>query len=271
MFYENVLESVEMIKSHLSLTPRVGIILGSGLAGLENDLKDKKVIDYEDIPHFPKSKVEGHQGQLIVGKIGSTEVLLWSGRFHYYEGFTMKQVTYPIFCMKLLGIEKIIVTNACGAINTDFKPGDLLLIEDFINGVSDNPLRGENDERFYSRFVDMSEPYDSDLKMKTRELSKILGIDLKEGVYAFFQGPYYETKAEIKMYSILGADVIGMSTVPETIVSNALQIPIVGISCITNMATGIRKDKHSHQEVIKIAQASSEKLKSLIMALVKAI
>lgn len=269
MFYNQVVESVEYIKTQISSAPRVGVILGSGLGDLVNGVEDKETIPYGDIPHFPVSEVAGHKGQLVFGKIGSTPVMMMQGRFHFYEGFTMKQVTYPLFCMKLMGVEAIIVTNACGAINPNFKPGDIMLIDDFINGVSTNPLTGPHDERFGPRFVDMTNPYHLELQAKAIDLAKILEIDYQRGVYAYFQGPYYETKAEIKLYGLLGADAIGMSTVPETIVANSLGIPIIGFACITNMATGLRQGEHSHQEVVEIAQKVSEKLTLWVQALIK--
>lgn len=260
MFYDKVVESMKYIKTQTKIEPKVGIILGSGLGSLVDDIKIDKSISYDTIPHFPKSSLEGHAGNLVLGTLGSYDVMVMQGRFHYYEGFEMKEVTYPLFIMKLMGVTHLIVTNACGGINTDFKPGDLMIIDDFINGVATNPLHGPNDERFGPRFPDMSEPYSLDFRKVATKVAKDLSIEYKEGVYAFFQGPYYETRTEIKMYATLGADAIGMSTVPETIVANYLGIKVLGISVITNMATGLRDGAHSHEEVVEIANKTSLKL-----------
>lgn len=258
--YDKVVESVDFIKGKTSLNPKIGVVLGSGLGDLVEWMEDKEYIGYENIPNFPKSTVVGHQGQLVIGKIKGIEVLVMQGRFHYFEGYTMKEVAYPIYVMKLLGIEKLILTNACGGINTDFEPGTLMIINDFINLVSDNPLIGGNDERFGTRFPDMSEPYKIELMDIAKSTAKDLSIDYKEGVYAGFMGPYYETAAEIRMIRNHGADAVGMSTVPETIAANYLGIDVLGISCITNMATGIQKVKHSHERVVETAKKSSENL-----------
>lgn len=258
--YNKIKESVEFINNNVSRKPKIGVILGSGLGDLVNIVEGKEYIEYSDIPNFPVSTVKGHEGRLVFGKIDETEVLLMQGRFHYYEGYTMKEVTYPVYVMKMLGIEKVIVTNACGGINTDFEPGTLMLINDFINLFGDNPLIGVNDERLGVRFPDMSEPYKIELIDKAKDIANNLGIEWKEGVYAGFMGPYYETAAEIKMIGRHGADAVGMSTVPETIVANYLGIDVLGIACITNMATGIQKVKHSHERVVATAQKASVNL-----------
>ncbi|HHX53038.1 MAG TPA: purine-nucleoside phosphorylase [Erysipelothrix sp.] len=260
MFYDKVLETTKFIQERVTIKPQIGIILGSGLSSLVDHVKNPIELSYQDIPNFPVSEIVGHAGKLVFGTTGNKEVMLMAGRFHFYEGFDMKEVTYPLFVMKLLGVEKLIVTNSCGGINTDFKPGDLMIITDFINGVSTNPLRGVNDERFGPRFPDMSDPYTTRFRDRAKLVANELNIDYKEGVYAFFQGPYYETVSEIEMYTRLGADAIGMSTVPETIVANYLGFDVLGISCITNMATGLRDGKHSHQEVVEIARKSSQTL-----------
>lgn len=260
MFYDNVKESAEYIQGRISQRPTTGIILGSGLGSLVDVMEDKTVIPYAEIPNFPKSSVAGHAGNLVIGRIGQETIAAMQGRFHYYEGFTMKEVTYPIYVMKLLGIQNLIVTNACGGINRQFEPGDLMLLTDYINMLGNNSLIGENDERFGVRFPDMSEAYSLELMQKAEKAAERLGIDYKKGVYAIFSGPCYETAAEIRAYEHLGADAIGMSTVPETIAANYLGMKVLGIACITNMATGISKTKHSHEEVVRIANESSEKL-----------
>lgn len=255
--YDKVKESAKFIQSKMSINPKVAIILGSGLGDLVDAIENKEYIDYKDIPNFPQSTVVGHEGRLVLGKIKGVEVLTMQGRFHYFEGYTMKEVAYPVFVMKLLGIEKLIVTNACGGINTSFSPGTLMIITDFINLVSDNPLIGINDERFGPRFPDMSEPFKLELIDKAKKIADELQVEYKEGVYAGFMGPYYETAAEIRSIGRQGADAVGMSTVPETIAANYLGIDVLGISCITNMATGIQKQKHSHARVVEIAKKAS--------------
>ncbi|MBQ2752681.1 MAG: purine-nucleoside phosphorylase [Firmicutes bacterium] len=260
MFYEKVTQSADFIKSKISHKPTIGIILGSGLGGLVDIIEDKEIIPYKDIPNFPQTAVEGHAGNFVFGKIGNNTVAAMQGRFHYYEGFTMKEVTYPVYVMKMLGIDTLIVTNACGGINKSFVPGDLMIIEDHINMLGANSLIGKNDDRFGPRFPDMSEVYSKELIAKAENIAKNIGIDNKKGVFAIFSGPCYETAAEIRAYAVLGADAIGMSTVPEAIAANYLSMKVLGISCITNMATGISKTKHSHEEVVRMANISSQNL-----------
>lgn len=255
--YEKVVESKNYIKSKTNTRAKVGLILGSGLGSLIDSMEEMTTIDYEDIPNFPQSTVEGHEGRLAFGKIGGTEVLAMQGRFHYYEGYTMKEVTYPVYVMKLMGVEKLIVTNSCGGINTGFQPGSFMIINDFINLMGTNPLFGPNDERFGPRFPDMTEPYKLDLIDLARKTGDELNISYGEGVYGGFMGPYYETAAEIRAFGRLGVDAIGMSTVPETIAANYLGMDVLGIACITNMATGIQKKKHSHEHVVQMANKAS--------------
>lgn len=256
-FYEKVKESADFIQSRISRTPTIGIILGSGLGSLVDIMEDKTVIPYEEIPGFPQSHVAGHAGNLVMGQIGTETIAAMQGRFHYYEGFEMKEVTYPVYVMKLLGISNLIVTNACGGINRSFVPGDLMILTDYINMLGRNSLIGENDERFGVRFPDMSEAYAGELIGKAEAAAAKLSLDYKKGVYAIFSGPCYETAAEIRAYAGLGADAIGMSTVPETIAANYLGMKVLGIACITNMATGIAEKKHTHEEVVRIANESS--------------
>ncbi len=259
--YDKVTESARYIGNKVTnFKPEIAVILGSGLGDLVNVLEDKEYIDYKDIPNFPQSTVEGHEGRLVFGRIKGIDVLAMQGRFHYYEGYTMKEVTYPVYVMQQLGIKKLIVTNACGGINTSFNPGTLMLIKDFINLFGTNPLIGVNDQRFGPRFPDMSEPYKLELIDKAKTLADELGIEYKEGIYAGFMGPYYETAAEIVSIGRQGADAVGMSTVPETIAANYLGIDVLGIACITNMATGIQKHKHSHERVVATAKKVSADL-----------
>lgn len=263
-FYDKVKESADYVKSRMNQNPTIGIILGIILGSLVDIMEDKTVIPYADIPGFPRSHVAGHAGNLVIGRIGTETIAAMQGRFHYYEDFEMKEVTYPVYVMKLLGIEHLIVTNACGGINRNFVPGDLMILTDYINMLGKNSLIGENDERFGVRFPDMSEAYSQDLIRKAEAAAEKLGIDYKKGVYAIFSGPCYETAAEIRAYAGLGADAIGMSTVPETIAANYLGMKVFGIACITNMATGIATTKHTHEEVVRIANESSSRLCSWV-------
>ncbi len=268
-FYEKLNESKDFIMKEIKDFPDLAIILGSGLGELVSSIQNKIFIDYKNIPYFPQSTVKGHSGRLIFGKIENKTVLCMDGRFHYFEGYSMRELCYPIYVFKLLNIKNLIITNACGGINQNFQPGDLMLIEDFINLMGDNPLRGKNDDRLGTRFPDMSEPYSIELIEHAESIAKTLNITYQKGVYAGFQGPYYETKAEIEMIKRHGADAVGMSTVPETIVANYLGMSVLGISCITNMATGIQKCKHSHEQVLETAKKASKNLCLWIERLIK--
>lgn len=261
MNFENIYKSYNYLKENVEIKPEIGIILGSGLGDVVNLLSDKQIISYKDIPFFPCSNVVGHEGNLVFGKVNNLNVVIMQGRTHYYEGKDFDPVVYPIYVLKLLGIDKLIITNACGAVNENFKPGDLMVITDYINLLGINPLIGDNNEDFGPRFPDMSESYSKEL---INRVKSIADIPLQEGVYAFFNGPCYETAAEIRAYKMMGADVVGMSTVPETIVANYMGIKVLGISCITNMATGLAKEKHSHKEVLEVANRSSLNLCNLI-------
>ncbi len=262
--YQKITEAKNYLKQLIKDTPNTGIIIGSGLDKITKNLENKIVINYSDIPHFISSKVKGHNGKLIYGKKGKNTLIVLDGRNHHYEGYTMKEISFPIYVLKELGINSLIITNSCGGINKNFTPGDLMIIDDFINLISSNPLIGENDDRLGKRFPDMTEPYSRDLMNKLKKTFEKLNINYKTGVYAGFQGPYYETRAEIKMIGILGADAVGMSTVPETIAANYLGIKVLGLSLITNMATGIKKEKHSHESVLETAKKSSDKICILI-------
>ena len=257
---ERIQETALFLRSKIHTYPETAIILGTGLGKLANEITDAYRIPYSEIPNFPVSTVEGHSGNLIFGKLGEKDVLAMEGRFHYYEGFSARELCYPLYVMKLLGIKNLVVTNAAGGVNRDFKPGDLMIIDNYINFIRVNPLIGDNDDRFGPRFPDMSEPYSPELLEKAEKAAEKLGIDYKHGVYALFNGPCYESAAEIKAFAVLGADAVGMSAVPETICGNYLGMKVFGISCITNMATGIATVKHSHEEVVRVANEASEKL-----------
>ena len=248
--------------------PEVGIILGTGLGDFADKIDARFIIEYKDVPGFPVSTVEGHKGRMIFGEIEGRRVVAMQGRFHYYEGFTMRQVTYPMYVLKRLGVQTLLLTNACGGIDRTLQPGDLMLLTDHINMLGANSLIGENDERFGPRFPDMTEVYSLRLRDLAKAAARELDIPCKEGVYAIFPGPCYETAAEIRAYRALGADAIGMSTVPEAIAANYLGLEVLGIACITNMATGIAEKKHSHQEVLAAANRSSHHLRQLVESVI---
>ena len=265
---EKIQETAAYLKGKMHTSPETAIILGTGLGSLANEITEKYEINYSDIPNFPVSTVEGHSGKLIFGKLGNKDIMAMQGRFHYYEGYSMKEVTFPVRVMRELGIKTLFVSNASGGTNADFEIGDLMIITDHINFFPEHPLRGKNIE-YGPRFPDMTEAYPHRLREKAHQAAGALGFACKEGVYAIFPGPCYETAAEIRAYEHLGADAIGMSTVPEVIAANYLGMAVLGIACITNMATGIAREKHSHQEVLRIANESSQKLCALVERVVR--
>ena len=252
-FYEQVMESADYIRSHISKHPTIAVVLGSGLGNLTADFAETEELAYREIPNFPVSTVEGHKGALLTGKLGEKDVFAMEGRFHFYEGYSMKEVCYPFYVLKQLGVEQVILTNACGGINRSFEPGTLMMLTDFINMMGMNPLIGPNDERFGPRFPDMTEAYSLRLRQLAGQTADELGIAYKEGVYMSFMGPCIETAAEIRAFAGMGADAVGMSTVPETIACNYLGMEVLAIGCVTNMATGIQTVKHSHERVLEIA------------------
>jgi purine-nucleoside phosphorylase len=244
--------------------PEIGLILGSGLGVLADELEESVVMPYKSIPHFPVSTVAGHKGQLVFGKLSGKYVICMQGRFHYYEGYTIYEVAYPVRVIQRLGISKLIVTNSAGGVNTDFKPGDLMMIVDHINLMGVNPLIGKNIESFGPRFPDMSQAYSRELGRKAKEAALSIGIELQEGVYAALTGPSYETPAEIKYLRFIGADAVGMSTVPEVIAANHGGINVLGISCITNMAAGVLEKPLNHKDVVENAKNTTSKFIKLI-------
>ncbi|CCQ93192.1 purine nucleoside phosphorylase [[Clostridium] ultunense Esp] len=258
-------ESIKFIKSKTKETPSIGLVLGSGLGSLGEKIENPMVIDYKDIPNFPMSTVEGHKGQLILGQLGNKKVIAMQGRFHYYEGYPLKDVVFPIRVMIGLGIENLIVTNAAGGVDEDFCPGDLMIIKDHINFTGQNPLIGQNFDDLGPRFVDMTRAYDERLMSIAKKAGEDLGISLKEGVYMWFTGPTYETPAEIKLARTLGASAVGMSTVPEVIVAAHQGIKVLGISCITNMAAGILDQPLKHEEVIETSLMVKDKFERLVI------
>jgi purine-nucleoside phosphorylase len=266
---ERILESVSYIKSRINKMPKVGIILGSGLGEMAETLEDIVVIKYSEVPNLPESTVKGHKGQFVFGKLQGKDVVMMQGRFHYYEGNKMEDIVLPVYIMKYLGVETLVVTNAAGGVNLEFKPGDLMLIKDHVNLAFNNPLIGKNDDNIGARFPDMSAAYDKELINLANRAAETLKIDIKEGTYFMFTGPTYETPAEIKMTRILGGDAVGMSTVPEVIAARHGNIKVLGISCITNMAAGILDKGLNHEEVIEVSNMVKDKFISLINEFVR--
>lgn len=244
-------QTVDYLQKKITLKPGIGLILGSGLGILAEEIEDAIKVKYEDIPGFPTSTVEGHAGQLVIGKLSGVTVIAMQGRFHYYEGYALDVVTYPIRVMKELGIETLIVTNAAGGVNRSFKAGDLMLITDHINNTGQNPLIGENISEHGVRFPDMSAAYDRELQKIAFKTADQLAIPLQKGVYVWNTGPSYETPAEVRMLEKIGGDAVGMSTVPEVIVARQAGIKCLGISCISNMAAGILDQPLTHEEVME--------------------
>ena len=265
---KNIKEASDYILQRSKYKPQIGLILGSGLGSLADLIENPEYYSYSELPNFPISTVEGHKGRLVLGTLQGKTVIAMEGRFHYYEGYKMNEVTFPIRVMKLLGVKTLIVTNAAGAVNTSFTPGDLMIITDHINLSGNNPLIGPNDNRIGTRFPDMSAAYTKEYIELARKCANKLNIKVQEGVYAFFSGPTYETPAEVRMAKILGADAVGMSTAPEVIVASHSKLKVVGISCITNMAAGILDQPLDHEEVIETTQKVQNEFLSLVKMIV---
>lgn len=267
MNLEKIQNAAVFLKERYDKTPRIGLILGSGLGVLADEIENAVKIPYDQIPDFPVSTVEGHAGQLVFGLLSGVEVVAMQGRFHFYEGYSMDKVTFPVRVMKELGVEMLIVTNAAGGVNESFEPGDLMIITDHINNMGTNPLIGPNDSKLGVRFPDMSEAYTKDLRSKAKVIAERLNIRVKEGVYFGNPGPVYETPAEIRMVRALGGDAVGMSTVPEVMVARHSGMKVLGISCISNMAAGILDQPLTHDEVIE----TTEKVKTSFLLYIKEI
>lgn len=246
---EKLTKAAQYIQSIKSVKPKVGIVLGSGLGAFVDQIENKTIISYNDIPYFKQTTVEGHAGSLILGKVKGVEVVVLQGRLHAYEGLPMDEVVFPVRLLVVLGISTLILTNAAGGVNLAYAPGDLIIIKDQINLMGRNPLIGPNDNQMGPRFPDMSHAYNPELNDIMKEVSKTLGYNIKEGVYAGVLGPTYETPAEIKMIRILGGDMVGMSTVPEAIAANHMGIKVCGVSCITNMGAGIVNQTLKHEDI----------------------
>lgn len=272
MAEKNVLERIEeaarYIASRSPIRPEIGLILGSGLGVLADSIEEAVTVHYGDIPHFPVSTVEGHAGELLLGKIGGRPVLLMKGRFHMYEGYQGETVTFPIRVMKALGIRGLLVTNAAGGVNTSYEPGELMLIADHLNMTGTNPLIGPNQNELGVRFPDMSEAYSKRLRAVAKEIASAQGLKLQEGVYAGLLGPTYETPAEIRMLRFLGADAVGMSTVSEVIIARHSGMDVLGISCISNMAAGILDKPLSHDEVMETTDRVKQQFLQFVIKLI---
>ena len=263
-YIERYHESEKFIRSKVKSIPKIAIILGSGLGSLADDIEEKTIIPYKDIPNFPISTVEGHKGELIFFFFFNIPVIIMNGRFHYYEGYNLSETTYPIRIFKLLGIETLILTNAAGGINETFKKGDLMIINDQLSFFAESALRGPNMDEFGERFIDMSTTYDKEYINILKEIMIENTGDYHEGVYAYMKGPTYETPAEIRALRTLGADAVGMSTVPEAVVAHHSGIKCAGITCITNMAAGVTNEILSHEEVKETALKAEENFKKVV-------
>ena len=260
---KKVIEAFTALKHHIDEPPQIGIILGSGLGGLVDEIENSVSVRFEDIPHFPVSSVDGHRGEVLCGSLCGASLLALCGRVHYYEGYAMQQVVFPIRVMAAFDVKTVIVTNSVGAINAAYKPGDIVAIRDHINLMGDNPLKGSND------FVDLTAAYSRELRNLAQQIADKQGITLRSGVYAAYSGPSYETPAEIRALRTMGADMVGMSTVPEVIQANSLGMKVLGLSMITNMAAGMSAKPLSHQDVIKTSKKASAKFSALVKGILE--
>ena len=266
---EQLQECVEWLREHGITSPEIGIVLGTGLGDLAKHIEVEKSFSYNVIPHFPMATVEFHFGKMIYGKIGTKQVLACQGRFHYYEGHSMDEVVMPVRIMKMLGAKYVLLSNAAGAINLSYQKGDLLMVDDHINLQPDNPLRGANLDELGSRFPDMSQPYSATLNSKLREIAKSKGITLHEGVYASVPGPNLETRAEYRFLKTIGADAVGMSTVPEVIACNHMSLPCCCVSVLTDVCDPDNLQPVSVEEIIAVAQKSEKQLSDLYISLIE--
>ncbi|CBW27497.1 purine nucleoside phosphorylase [Halobacteriovorax marinus SJ] len=269
--YEKLATAAAHIQKVKPCSPKVGVVLGSGLGDFVDQIEDKTIISYDDIPFFHKTTVEGHAGKLILGKIGNTEIAALQGRFHSYEGLEMDDVVFPTRLLSTLGVDTLILTNAAGGINTNYQAGDLVVIEDHINMTGNNPLVGPNIKEMGPRFPDMSKAYHPELREIILKSAEKLGYTMQTGIYAGVLGPTYETPAEVRMLRTLGADVVGMSTVPECIAANHIGMKVCGISCVTNMASGIENVELKHEDIKDEALRVMEKFTSILKETVKTI
>ena len=269
--YDQIQETAQVLRSRWKGSPKIGIILGTGLGGLEADIAKDVTIPYGELPHFPVSTVESHAGKLLCGKLGGKEVVAMAGRFHQYEGYSLQQITFPVRVMKAIGVETLIVSNACGGLNPQFTKGDLMLIEDHINLLGDNPLIGKNDERLGPRFPDMCDTYDRKLLKLAEDLCRSEKIPFQKGVYVAVTGPNLETRAEYRFLRGIGADVVGMSTVPEVIVCRHTGIRVLGVSIVTDMCLPDALQPVSLPEIIETALHAEVKLRTLVRKVIEAL
>lgn len=266
---EAICETSSYIRERIDFIPEIGLILGSGLGTLVHEINNPIVFDYKDIPNFPISTVEGHEGRLVLGELEGKKVIAMQGRFHYYEGYSLQQVTFPVRVMKALGIQILLVTNACGAMTKDLYPGALMIIKDHINFIGDNPLIGHNYEELGPRFPDMSSAYDNELINLAEKVGNNLNIEIKKGIYVAVSGPNYTSRAELRMFRKVGGDTVGMSTVPEVIVARHSELRILGISCVTDMAIADELVSISHEEVVKVANETRPRFIKLVKGILK--
>lgn len=284
MTYEHAVEAAEFIRSKYTEPIRTAVVLGSGLGAFADNLENAVKIPYEQIPHFARSTVEGHAGQLVLGSIGGVHIAVQQGRFHFYEGYDMQQVVFPVRTFGRMGVEQVILTNAAGGLDAEYPPGTLMLISDHLNCMGENPLRGKNDERFGVRFPDMTEVYDRELQRIANEEADAIsherfekGVDetkvdfLNRGIYCALSGPTYETPSEVRMYRFLGANAVGMSTVPEAIAARHQGTKVLGISCITNFAAGMTGENINHEEVMETGAKVAEVFKELLRRIIQRI
>lgn len=266
---EQIKSTAAYIQNKISIQPEIGIILGTGLGGLVEEIKIKHTIDYKEIPNFPVSTVEGHSGKLIFGELGGKNVVAMQGRFHFYEGYTLQQVTFPVRVMKLLGIKNLFVSNAAGGVNSNFEIGELMIINDHINMFPSNPLIGKNIPELGPRFPDMSDAYDRTIIEKAKAVAAKNNIRVAEGVYLGLSGPTFETPAEYRMVKILGADAVGMSTVPEVIVARHMKIPCFAMSIITDLGVEGKIVQVTHQDVQEVAALAEKKMTVIMKELIR--
>lgn len=266
---EVIFKAASDLRERIGVTPTVGIILGSGLGDLASRIENPVAVPYSQVPGMRVSTAPGHAGRFVAGRLSGKDVICMQGRLHFYEGYPMTDITYPIRLMKLLGVTHLIVTNACGAVNTAFIPGDLCIITDHINMLGTNPMIGQNDPAFGPRFFDMSEAYNPELRALALQVGREQGLRLQQGVYLGYTGPSYETPAEIRAFRVLGADLVGMSTVPEVIVAHHCGLKTLAIGMVTNMAAGVTREKLSEQEVIDTAAAKGKALQELVAEVVR--
>jgi purine-nucleoside phosphorylase len=266
--FDRASAAADFILARTSLRPRIGIVLGSGLGAFAGQLADAAAIPFAEIPHFPQSTVPGHSSRLVVGTVTGVPVAVMQGRVHAYEGYSSDEVTFPVRVLGRAGVTQLILTNAAGGINTAYRRGDLVLLSDHINFSGRNPVAGSNDERFGPRFFDMSEAYSQRLRAVAQRAAQTMNFEISEGVYLSVLGPSFETPAEIRAFRTLGADLVGMSTVQETIAAGHMGIEVLGISCVTNMAAGIQKEPLSHEEVMETGRGVEARLAGLLTRLV---